>query len=270
MSALAPTRPVPPALELVAVGKEYAGSPPVRVLHGVDLRVDDGDFVTIVGQSGSGKSTLLHVAGTLDRPTSGRVLVAGVDTTELSDDQLAAVRSRHLGFVFQQFFLLEDLSALDNVALALAYQGVGMAERRARAGALLDRVGLSHRVHHLPRELSGGERQRVAIAALLAQQTRLCLLDEPLAHLDLNHQIATLELLARRARTEGVAFAMVLHDPNFALRYCDRALLLFGDGSHVAGPVAEVLDEESLSRLYGHPMRRVATPDFPHPVFVAQ
>ena len=141
MSALAPTRPVPPALELVAVGKEYAGSPPVRVLHGVDLRVDDGDFVTIVGQSGSGKSTLLHVAGTLDRPTSGRVLVAGVDTTELSDDQLAAVRSRHLGFVFQQFFLLEDLSALDNVALALAYQGVGMAERRARAGALLDRSG---------------------------------------------------------------------------------------------------------------------------------
>ena len=128
-------------------------------------------------------------------------------------------------------------------------------------------AGMAEREVHT---LSGGERQRVAIAALLAQAPRLYLLDEPLAHLDLNHQIATLELLSRRAREQGVAIVMVLHDPNFALRHCDQALLLFGDSRHVAGPAAEVIDAPTLSSLYGYPMRRVAMTDFPHAVFVPE
>ena len=134
----------PPALELIDVVKEYPGTPPVRALDGVNLRIDSGEMVAIVGQSGSGKSTLLHVAGTLDRPTSGRLLISGVDTTSLGDDQLAAVRSQHLGFVFQQFFLLDELTAAENVAMGLVYRGVAPATRVHRAREVLDRVGLEN------------------------------------------------------------------------------------------------------------------------------
>lgn len=206
-----------PALELVDVVKEYPGTPPVRALDGVSLRIDVGELVAIVGQSGSGKSTLLHVAGTLDRPTSGSVSISGVNTSDMSEDQLAAVRSQHLGFVFQQFFLLEELSAAENVALGLVYRAVPPAARVQRARDVLDRVGLGHRWHHLPKEMSGGERQRVAIARALVAEPSLLLADEPTGNLDSASTGAILDLI-ERLNDEGVTVAIITHDLDVAER----------------------------------------------------
>ena len=204
-----------PALELVGVSKAYPGVPPVRALDDVSLRVDAGEMVAIVGQSGSGKSTLLHVAGTLDRPTAGRLRISGVETTELDDDQLAAVRSRHLGFVFQQFFLLDELTAAENVALGLLYQGIEPTVRLDRARDLLARVGLAHRSHHLPNEMSGGERQRVAIARALIGAPSLLLADEPTGNLDSRSSQSILGLL-HELHDEGVTIMVITHDPEVA------------------------------------------------------
>ena len=203
-----------PAVELVNVSRRYPGQPPVESLSDVSLRIDAGELVAIVGPSGSGKTTLLNIVGTLDRPTSGAVRIAGVDTARMGDAELSGFRAAHLGFVFQQFFLLDGMTVLDNVAGGLLYRGVAAGERRHLAGRALDRVGLGHRLTHRPNQLSGGERQRAAIARALVGGPTLVLADEPTGNLDSAAGAQILDLI-RDLHRGGAAIAVVTH--NFEL-----------------------------------------------------
>jgi putative ABC transport system ATP-binding protein len=213
-------------VEAVAVTKVYRlDGVEVRALDGVDLVVERGDSMAIMGPSGSGKSTLLGLLGGLDRPTSGTLRFDGRDVTRLSEDELAAVRNRVVGFVFQSFQLLARTSAVGNVGLPLVYRGLGRAERRRLASDALVAVGLGHRLQHRPSQLSGGEQQRVAIARALVTEPAMLLADEPTGNLDSRSGDEVLELLSRLHDERGVAVVVVTHDSGVAARFRRRVTL---------------------------------------------
>ncbi len=215
------------ALKLQEVTKSYAGTPPVHALSDVSVSVRHGEFVGIVGASGSGKSTLLHVIGTLTRPTSGSVFINGMNTDGMSDGALSGLRSRDVGFVFQEFFLISGLSAVQNVANGLLYSGVQEADRLRRSEIMLERVGLGHRLNHLPNEMSGGEQQRVAVARALVHEPSFVLADEPTGNLDSRSTESMMELFYS-LNEEGTTIIIITHDREVAERFPRQVVLKDG------------------------------------------
>jgi putative ABC transport system ATP-binding protein len=226
----------PAVLELSGLTRVYPSRPPVAALRGVDLRVRAGEMVGIVGPSGSGKTTLLQIMGTLDRPTSGTVRVSGVDVARLGDRELASLRASRIGFVFQQFFLSDRQTLLDNVADGLLYAGHPIAQRRRLAQEALDQVGLGDRVRSRADQLSGGQRQRVAIARALVGDPAIVLADEPTGNLDSTTGAAILELLEELHR-RGVTIVVITHDRDIASRLPRCVEIL--DGRVVGDTAAE-------------------------------
>jgi putative ABC transport system ATP-binding protein len=228
-----------PVLDVDEVSKTYPAEPPVRALRGVSLNIGPGELVAIVGPSGSGKTTLLQLMGTLDRPTSGRVRITGLDVATMPDEDVAYLRATRIGFVFQQFFLAEHASVLDNVADGLLYAGIPIAQRRQRALDALDLVGLATRPHARPTQLSGGQRQRVAIARALAGQPAIVLADEPTGNLDQNTGQSILALVDQLHQA-GSTIVVITHDHAIAERMPRKVEIL--DGRIVAdtGPVRKV------------------------------
>ncbi len=214
-----------PLVRLEDVVKTYQmGDVEVHALRGVSLAIERGEFIAVMGASGSGKSTLMNILGCLDRPSSGRYLLEGQEVSSLSTDQLAEIRNRTIGFVFQNFNLLSRTSALENVELPLVYAGVSTAERHARAAESLDRVGLADRAAHHPNQMSGGQQQRVAIARALVNRPRVILADEPTGNLDSRTSIEVMALFQELGRS-GITVLLVTHEPDIA-QYASRVLVM--------------------------------------------
>jgi len=213
-----------PAVETIDLRKTYPGVVPVKVLHGIDMRVTAGEFVAVLGQSGSGKSTLLNCLGALDRPTSGRVMIAGEDLARLDDDELADLRNSQVGFIFQSHYLQDEFTCLENALMPVAIRkGEPDDGDVERVSDLLRRVGLGHRLRNLPGQLSGGEQQRTAIVRALANQPRLVLADEPTGNLDSRSGEKVFQVMREINEETGVAFIMVTHDDRLAAQ-ADRIL----------------------------------------------
>ncbi|PZA07952.1 MULTISPECIES: ABC transporter ATP-binding protein [unclassified Meiothermus] len=232
---------MPAVVEMRGITKVYrsgggARAVEVQALRGVDLSIEQGEYVAIMGPSGSGKSTLMHLIGLLDSPTSGSYKLSGVETSGLSEVELAKVRNQRIGFVFQAFFLLPKLTALHNVALPLVYRGVGLAERLQRARAALEAVGLGARLDHRPAELSGGQKQRVAIARALVQEPDILLADEPTGNLDSKSSEEILALFDT-LHQEGKTVIMVTHEPDVGARA--QRIIRLRDGL-IVGATGEV------------------------------
>ena len=236
-------------LELRKIGRTYGTEPPVHALADIDLSLERGDWISITGPSGAGKSTLLNIIGCLDRPTSGSYFVDGIDTTELSDDERAGLRSQRIGFVFQSFHLLPYRTVLENVMLAEVYRQTSFAGRRDRALAAIERVGLTQRADFLPTKLSGGERQRVAIARALVGSPSLLLCDEPTGNLDSTNTAAILDFFAELNR-EGLTLAIVTHDENVASRASRRVRIVDG---RLSNDLSARTSGANESKLNGEP-----------------
>ena len=218
-----------PLIEVTNLEKDYpTGAGVFQALRGISLTIAEGEFVAIMGASGSGKSTFMNLLGCLDRPTRGSYQLNGQDVSRLSSDQLAALRNREIGFVFQGFNLLPKLTALDNVALPLMYAGMGRDARRRQAQAMLDRVGLGERSHHTPLQLSGGQQQRVAIARALATRPRIIFADEPTGNLDSETSRQVMAFFSQLNREEGITLVLVTHETDIAA-YAQRRIR-FQDG----------------------------------------
>ena len=221
-----------PVIQTERLIKEYSqADEPLRVLKGIDMRVEQGEFIGIMGPSGSGKSTLLNMIGALDKPTSGKVYIKGVELGTLNDNQLAELRNREIGFIFQFFNLISRMNAKQNVELPLAISGVPQKERTRKATQLLDMVGLGERLHHRPSELSGGEQQRVAIARALVNEPSLMLCDEVTGNLDSKTGDEIMHLLRTLNKERGMTFVLITHDP--AVGQTTDRLIQFRDGEIV-------------------------------------